>query len=234
MTYAYDVKNWGFEVLPFPEKPDYLPISDEEFRQDTLSAWCRGGYREKIAAALYGGEREWAALYKDSDLSVRAAVACRGSESIQLKMLSDPEPLVRKLLARHGTDKVRAAAINGWEANTEVLMEIAKWGNAATKRKVLELAWSLPETLKKVIPFLSPGCIKKLEIYPDRAVRYEAAMHGGLAQCQRFLDAIRKNRDADSWLMRQNVQDRIDELSKVKKSLLGGLVRSRKYAEMER
>ena len=87
MTYAYDVKNWGFEVLPFPEKPDYLPISDEEFRQDTLSAWCRGGYREKIAAALYGGEREWAALYKDSDLSVRAAVACRGSECLVTRSL---------------------------------------------------------------------------------------------------------------------------------------------------
>lgn len=234
MTYACEKTICGFAVLPFPEKPDYLPISHEDFRQETLAAWSRGGFGEKIAAALYGGEREWAALYKDSDPSVRGAVACRGSESIQLKMLSDPEPMVRKLLARHGTDKVRIAAVKGWEANKEVLMEIAKWGNAATKRKVLELTWSLPESLKRVIPFLSPGCIKKLEIYPDRAVRYEAAMHGGLAQCQRFLASTKNQKDTESLFMRQNVQDRMDELGKVKNVLLGGLVRSRKYAEMER
>ena len=68
MTPACNENICGFEVLPFPEKPGYLPISDEEFRRDTLAAWCRGGYREKIAAALYGGEREWAALYKDRDV----------------------------------------------------------------------------------------------------------------------------------------------------------------------
>ena len=229
-----DKRICGFEVLPFPEKPEYLPISDKEFRRDTLAAWCRGGYREKIAAALYGGEREWAALYKDRDVSVRAAVACRADEATQLKMLNDPAPLVRKLLARYGTDKVRTAAVKGWETDTEVLMEIAKWGSAATKRRVLELAWHLPETLKQVIPYLSPGCIKKLEIYPDRGIRYEAAMHGGMAQCQRFLDAIRKDRDTGSFLMRWNIQSRVEELGNVKKALLGGLFRSRKHVEMER
>lgn len=234
MTYACEKTICGFAVLPFPEKPDYLPISHEDFRQETLAAWSRGGFGEKIAAALYGGEREWAALYKDSDPSVRGAVACRGSESIQLKMLSDPEPMVRKLLARYGTDKVRTAAVKGWETDTEVLMEIAKWGGAATKRKVMELAWHLPETLKQVIPYLSPGCIKKLEIYPDREVQYTAAMYGGMAQCRRFLDAIRKDRDAGSWLMSWNIQARVEELGQVKKALLGGLFRSRKHVEMER
>ena len=234
MTPACNENICGFEVLPFPEKPDYLPISDEEFRRDTLAAWCRGGYREKIAAALYGGEREWAALYKDRDMSVRVAVACRANEATQLKMLTDPEPVVRKYLARYGTDKVRTAAVKGWETDTEVLMEIAKWGGAATKRKVMELAWHLPETLKQVIPYLSPGCIKKLEIYPDREVQYTAAMYGGMAQCRRFLDAIRKDRDAGSFLMRWNIQARVEELGQVKKALLGGLFRSRKHVEMER
>ena len=140
----------------------------------------------------------------------------------------------REYLARYGTDKVRIAAVKGWETDTEVLMEIAKWGGAATKRKVMELAWHLPEKLKQVILYLSPGCIKKLEIYPDREVQYTAAMYGGMAQCRRFLDAIRKDRDTGSFLMRWNIQARVEELSKVKKALFGGLFRSRKYAEMER
>ncbi len=140
----------------------------------------------------------------------------------------------REYLARYGTDKVRIAAVKGWETDTEVLMEIAKWGGAATKRKVMELAWHLPEKLKQVILYLSPGCIKKLEIYPDREVQYTAAMYGGMAQCRRFLDAIRKDRDTGSFLMRWNIQARVDGLSKVKKALFGGLFRSRKYVEMER
>ncbi len=234
MTPACNENICGFEVLPFPEKPGYLPISDEEFREDTLAAWCRGGYREKIAAALYGGEREWATLYKDSDPSVRGAVACRSNEATQLKMLNDPAPMVRKLLARYGTDKVRTAAVKGWETDTEVLMEIAKWGSAATKRKVMELAWHLPEKLKQVIPFLSPGCIKKLEIYPDRGIRYEAAMHGSSAQCRRFLDSLKGLRDVESTVMRDNARYRLDELRKVQHALSGRPVRTIKHGEMER
>lgn len=229
MTYAYDEMICGFQVLPFPEKPGYLSISDEEFRQKTLAAWSQGGYREKITAALRGGEREWAMLYNDSDTSVRAAVACRANEAIQMKMITDPEPVVRKLLARYSTDKVRTAAIKGWEIDKDVLAEIAKWGNSAVKQRAMELALQLPETLKKLIPHLTPGCIKRLEIYPDKGIRYEAAMHGGRAQCERFLDSLREQKDMESEFMRDNIRQRLNELHSVKKSLFWGRARTIKH-----
>ncbi len=89
----------GFKVIKIPRKPDYIPITQEEFHQEVVSAWSRGGYMEKTAAVFHGGELEWAALYNDDDMAVRGAVACRASEEYQLKLVNDPVPAVRKMLA---------------------------------------------------------------------------------------------------------------------------------------
>lgn len=67
---------------------------------------------EKTAAVFHGGELEWAALYNDDDIAVRGAVACRASEEYQLKLVNDPVPAVRKMLAQYGTDKVRLANLD--------------------------------------------------------------------------------------------------------------------------
>ncbi len=61
----------GFGVIRIPQKPDYLPLTQEEFQQEVISAWTRGGHMEKTAAVFHGGEREWAALYNDKDMAVR-------------------------------------------------------------------------------------------------------------------------------------------------------------------
>ena len=139
----------GFQVLPFPEKPGYLSISDEEFRQKTLAAWSRGGCREKITAALRGGEHEWAVLYNDSDTSFRAAVACRANEAIQMKMITDPEPVVRKLLARYSTDKVRTAAIvDGAQFNHGT---VAGDGNVRNRHQLIPLVTRAAEFLQAIM-----------------------------------------------------------------------------------
>lgn len=178
MTPACNENICGFEVLPLPQKPGYLPISDEEFRRDTLAAWCRGGEREKISAALRGGGREWAVLHRDENLYVRAAVMCRANEEIQLKMLQEPEPVLRKLLAQHGTDRVRSALLARGESDPEVLVEIAKWGSVQVKNRILPLMWDRPEVLQKIAPFLGSRGLRILEKNPDHHVRFEAAMHG--------------------------------------------------------
>ena len=74
----------GFPVFAFPEKPDYLPISNEEFKQRTLEAWTHGDVNSRVSAAFRGGEQEWALLWNDESYSVRGAVACRASEEYQL------------------------------------------------------------------------------------------------------------------------------------------------------
>ena len=103
----------GFAVFPFPEKPDYLPISNEEFKQRTLEAWTHGDVNSRVSAAFRGGEQEWALLWNDESYSVRGAVACRASEEYQLKLVNEPVFAVRKMLAIYGTDRVRLFKLHG-------------------------------------------------------------------------------------------------------------------------
>lgn len=99
----------GFFVKIIPQKPDYLPISQEEFVQKTLEAWTYGDEKSKVSAVFRGGTQEWAALWKDESYKVRGAVACRASEEYQLKLVNDPITPVRERLAIYGTDNVRLA-----------------------------------------------------------------------------------------------------------------------------
>lgn len=97
----------GFQVLRIPPKPDYLPISQEEFEQRTLEAWTYNNDKTKVSAVFRGGEREWALLWNDESYFARGAVACRASEEYQLKLVNEPISAIRDLLAIYGTDKVR-------------------------------------------------------------------------------------------------------------------------------
>lgn len=234
MTYAYDEMICGFQVLPFPEKPEYLPVSDEEFRQETLVAWSWDGYRERITAALRGGEREWAILYKDKDFLVRGAVMCKASEKIQLKMLREPEPAVRKLLAQYGTDRVRSALLAQGEADPEVLVEIAKWGSVQVKNRILPLMWDRPEILRKIAPFLGSRGLRILEKHPDQDVQFCAALYGSREKCRCFLDAVKGKKDPNSWLKGEQLSTRLEELEQVHEALFGGQARTIKYEELER
>ena len=223
---ACDESICGFPVLPLPEKPDYIPLSDEEFKRETLSAWCRGGHDEKITAALRGGEHEWAILCHDADFFVRAAVTCKASEDIQMEMLGDPEPLVRKWLAIYGTDRVRLALLSQRESAPEVLVEIANWGNVQARNRILPLAWDKPDVLCKITPYLGTRGLRLLEKHPDLYVRFEAAMHGSLAQGKRFWESIKNDKSPACWLMRENLSYRLEELEKIASVLQGGRVRT--------
>ena len=52
----------GFSIKKMPHKPDYLPISQEEFVQSTLEVWTHGDEESKVSAVFHGGTREWAVL----------------------------------------------------------------------------------------------------------------------------------------------------------------------------
>ncbi len=151
-----------------------------------------------------------------------------------MKMLPDLEPIVRKWLARYGTDRVRAGLLEQHENNPDVLLEIAKWGNVQIRNRVLPLGWEDTDLLCKIAPYLGSRGLRILEKHPDMSVRFEAAMHGSQAQGRRFLDSIEDNKSSECWLMRESLLGRLDELDKVKTALLGGAARTLKYAEMER
>lgn len=216
----------GFTVLSFPKKPDFVPLSDEDFKRETLSAWCRGGEREKITAALRGGEHEWAVLYRDESPYVRAAVICKASEAIQMKMLHGPEPVVRQWLVIYGTDRVRLALLEQHEHSPEVLVELAKWGNMRARNRIIPLAWDKADVLCKIAPYLGVHGLRLLEKHPDINVRFAAAMHGSLGMARRFLDFLKGRENAESWLMADGLSERIEDLERVESALLGGRVRN--------
>ena len=110
----------GFLVKKFPEKPEFLSMTQEEFEDRTLQAWSGSDEDSRVSAALRGGEREWELLWRDESYKVRGAVACRAGEKYQLRLVGDEVGPVRKRLAVYGTDRVRLALIEHGEADPEV------------------------------------------------------------------------------------------------------------------
>ena len=98
----------GFMVKAMPKKPDFLPMTQEEFVDRTLEAWTYSDEDSRVSAAFHGGEREWEILRNDESYAVRGAVACRASEEYQLKLVGDPNAPIRNLLAVYGTEIGRA------------------------------------------------------------------------------------------------------------------------------
>ena len=229
----------GYQVLRFPQKPDYLPITEEEFRRETLAAWSRGRYREKIAAVIYGGEQEWEALYKDENMEVRGAVACRASEEYQLKLVNEPISAIRDLLAIYGTDKVRLALLERGESNEDVLQSIAKFGSTAIRHRFVDTVWDRPTLLMKCTPYLPAGCIEKLMGHPDTDVQVKAALYGTIDHCGQALMVPRSINNLLATFLRPYLLKRIAELDEVAWSIHFGKsihldkTKTRKYETME-
>lgn len=224
----------GFHVKTIPAKPNYLPISQEEFEQQTIAAWCANSFEEnRVAAVFRGGPREWDTLIHDESWQVRAALACHSSERHQLILAGDPEPIVRRKLAVYGTDKVRSAQLDQGETDPDILTEIAKYGSTTLRHRLVDVAWDRPLVLHSISRYLPTSAIDKLLTHPDPEVRIEAAMHGNRAQCMQVLQGEYPSHNVRLVFMRDALIDRLKELDKVAQAVNFGKVKSRTY-EMER
>lgn len=223
----------GFPVIKIPPKPDYVPITQEEFQQEVISAWTRGGYMEKTAAVFRGGIREWAALWNDDNVNIRGAVACRAGEEYQLKLVNDPVSAVRKMLAVYGTDKVRLALLERGEPDEDVLINIAKYGSLAIRNRLVETVWINPELLFKLGRFLPPSGIEKLLAHPQIDVRIMAAVHGTCDQCRRVLAMPYSRHDITVVFMRDSLIEHMEELDAVASAINFDKTKSRKFENME-
>lgn len=210
----------GFEVEHYPQKPEYLPITQEEFEQMTLEAWCQSGdENRRISAVFRGGQKEWDTLCHDENISVRAAVACHSSERHQLMLVADPEPLLRMRLAIYGTDRVRNALLDRGETNADVLTEIAKYGSTSIRYRLVDLAWKNPKVLREIARYLPASGIDKLLEHPSMEVRIDAASQGSRAQCLRVLGMPYASHDITVVFMRDWLVERLKELDVVARAI---------------
>lgn len=210
----------GFWVERFPQKPDYLPITQEEFEQRTLEAWCgSGNVDNRIAAVFHGGPWEWDVLCRDESISVRGAVACHSSERHQLLLVGDPEPVIRKRLAIYGTDKVRNALLDRGETDLDVLTKIAKYGSTTTRHRLVDAAWNNPEAIQKIARYLPASAIDKLLAHPNMEVRIDAASHGSRTQCLRALEMPYPSHNITLVFMRDRLIERLKDLDEVARAL---------------
>lgn len=229
----------GFQVLRIPPKPDYLPISQEEFEQRTLEAWTYNNDKTKVSAVFRGGEREWALLWNDESYFARGAVACRASEEYQLKLVNEPISAIRDLLAIYGTDKVRLALLERGESNEDVLQSIAKFGSTDIRHRLIEAAWTRTSLLISCMPFLPAGCIEKLMSHPNTDVKVSAALHGTIDHCSQVLMLPLSMDNLAVSLERPFLLERIAELDEVAWSIHFGKsihldkTKTRKYETME-
>lgn len=210
----------GFWVNVMPQKPDYLPITQEEFEQLTLAAWCRSGDESnRISAVFRGGPKEWDVLCHDESSSVRAAVACHSSERHQLMLVADPEPLLRMRLVIYGTDRVRNVLLDRGENDPDVLAEIAKYGSTSTRHRLVDVAWENPKVLRDIARYLPASGIDKLLEHSSMEVRIDAASRGSRAQCLRVLEMPYSSHDVTVVFMRDWLVDRLKELDKVAQAI---------------
>lgn len=223
----------GFIVKKLSQKPDYLPISQEEFVERTLAAWVSGDEESRVSAVFRGGEREWAALWNDESYKVRGAITCRASEKYQIKLLNDPVPEVRKLLAAYGTDGVRQALLERGETDREVLTNIAKFGSTAVRHRLVDVAWNDPKMLHEIARYLPASALEKLLTHPNMEVRIDAASHGNKNQCRRVLAMPYSCHDITVVFMREWLIERIKELDEAANAINVGRERTRKNQEME-
>lgn len=224
----------GFHVKKFPEKPDYLPLSQDEFQQQTLMAWCGNSFEgNRVAAVFHGGPREWDTLIHDESWQVRAALACHSSERHQLMLASDSEPIVRRKLAVYGTDKVRNTLLDRGETDPEILTEIAKYGSTTLRHRLVKIAWNRPLVLHSIAKYLPASAIDKLLTHPSPEVRIDAAMHGNRAQCMQVLQGEYPSHNITLVFMRDALIDRLKELDKVAQAVNFSKAKSQTY-EMER
>lgn len=223
----------GFFVKEIPQKPDFLPISQDEFIEHTLKALTFGDEDSRVSAVFHGGAREWSALWNDESYKVRGAVACFAKEEYQLKLVCDPITPVRKLLAIYGTDKVRRALLEQGETDKEVIRNIAKFGSTLLRHKAIDAAWDDPETLCQISPYLPITGLERLLSHPNMGVRVKAALHGNLEQCQRTLEMIANTKDITLAFMRDDLIYRLRELDEVDQAINYGQTQTHKYQEME-
>ena len=226
-------KIYGFSVKKIPQKPDFLPISQEEFVHNTLEAWAHGDEESKVSAVFRGGTREWAALWKDESYKVRGAVACRASEEYQLKLVCDPITPVRERLAIYGTDKVRLALLERDEPDKAVIKNIAKYGNTTVRHRLVQVMWDKPDILYQCVPYLPASDIEKLLSHPSMDIRVQAALYGNREQCSRALAMSSATKDPLISFMRDDLIERMRELEEVDNAINFGKTIARKKQEME-
>lgn len=202
----------GFSVKMIPQKPDYLPISQEEFVHNTLAAWAYGDEDSRVSAVFHGGIREWAALWKDKSYKVRGAVACRASEEYQLKLVCDPITPIRERLAIYGTDKVRLALLERGEPDKIVMRGLAKYGNTTVRHRLVQVMWDKPDILYQCVRYLPASDIEKLLSHPSMDIRVQAALYGNLDQCCRVLAMTVNTKDILLAFMRDDLIERMREV----------------------
>lgn len=223
----------GFSVKKIPQKPDFLPISQEEFEHNTVEAWAHGDEESKVSAVFRGGTREWAVLWRDESYKVRGAVACRASEEYQLKLVYDPITPVRDRLAIYGTDKVRLALLERGESDEEVVKRIAKFGNTTVRHRLVKAVWDRPDILYKCVRYLPASDIEKLLSHPSMDICVQAALYGNQEQCSRALAMSSKSKDILISFMRDDLIKRMRELEEVDNAINFGKTITRNNQEME-
>lgn len=223
----------GFSVKKIPQKPDFLPISQEEFVYNTLEAWAHGDEDSRVSAVFHGGVREWSALWKDESYKVRGAMACRASEEYQLKLVCDPITPVRERLAIYGTDKVRLALLELDEPDKAVIKNIAKYGNTTIRHRLVQAVWDKPDILYQCVPCLPASDIEKLLSHPSMDIRVQAALYGNREQCSRALAMSSATKDPLISFMRDDLIERMRELEEVDNAINFGKTIARKKQEME-
>lgn len=224
----------GFSVRKIPQKPEFLPISQDEFLQSTLEAWTHGDEESKVSAVFHGGAREWAVLWKDESCRVRGAVAFFASEEYQLKLVYDPITPVRERLAIYGTDKVRLALLERDEPDKAVIKNMAKYGNTTVRHRLVQFMWNKPDILYQCVRYLPASDIEKHLSHPSiDIIRLEAALHGNQEQCQRALTMTADTKDILHLFMRDDLVERMRELEKVDNAINFGKTITRKNQEME-
>ncbi len=194
---------------PFPLRDAFpygasFPISmlsaytEQEFYKAIAENWMDSpSDYNRASAAVVGGPGQWEKLVKDESVLVRTAVAQYATDGFRAELLGDPDPVVRRYIARNAGDALRKALLER-EQDPEVAKTACQYaGSTDTADSLVGAHWDSPQVLAACAPYMGKAALGKLSGHPDAAVRMAAAEHGGVEICRQVLireeDVLNRN-----------------------------------------
>lgn len=207
--YVQEMMETGKYMTPSEERTyrQQLPEAKEMYDQHMLQLVEDAHPETRGMAARKYGLPAWERLMNDPKSYVRVVVAYYSDAKFKLRMIHDPDPIVRAALADRGDDTVREALLDAGETDISVLSAIAQRSSPEVQMKLIGRIQDSPGQFRAVAYKLGIEAKKQFLQSKDPHVAVLGIEAADQKQCEALLS--RKDLDINEEFL---VQVRLQEI----------------------